>query len=62
MFLYESHLDSFAHEVMGVGEIRLSKVGEPVENEDVAKVEGGVDLDQLVRSPLREEQLLPSHL
>ena len=47
---------------MGVDKIRLSKVGEPVEDEDVAKVEGGVDLNQLVRRPLGEEQLLPSHL
>ena len=47
---------------MGVDEIGLSKVGEAIEDENVAKVEGGVDLDQLVGRPLREEQLLPSHL
>ena len=49
---FQSHLNSFAHEVMGIGKIRLSEVGEPVEDEDVAKVKGGVDLDQLVGSPL----------
>ena len=52
IFLFFSHLNSFAHERMGVYEIGLCKVGESVEDENVAKVEGGVDLDQLVGSPL----------
>ena len=56
------YLNSFTHERMGVDEIGLGKVGEAVEDENVAEVEGGVDLDQLVGRPLREEQLLPSHL
>ena len=47
---------------MCVDQIGLGKVGEAVEDENVAEVEGGVDLDQLVGRPLREEQLLPSHL
>ena len=46
------HLNSFTHKRMGVDEIGLSKVGEAIEDENVAKVEGGVDLDQLVRRPL----------
>ena len=37
---------------MGVDEIGLCEVGESVEDENVAEVEGGVDLDQLVRRPL----------
>ena len=47
---------------MCVDQIGLGKVGEAVEDEDVAIVEGGVDLHQLVRRPFGKEQLLPSHL
>ena len=44
---------------MCVSEIGLSKVGEAVEDEDVAEVEGGVDLHQLKNAKHVEKRSLP---
>ena len=45
-----------AHQLPRVAEVGLGEVHEAVQHEAVAEVPGAVDLDQLVRGPLGEEE------